>query len=243
MLLHESDAQSEIAQKYRAQLDAMTKLHDTVVSMMTAGEWKVQKTRGVNPLIIQTMMGLLTKAMKTFGQSKSSANAVSTMTLALWPASCSRQRSLSRSSLRRSRSSACSCITHMAWSRASRCSTSGQRRKGSSARRARRWLSRRTMVSPCLSSKLPVGTNLKRHWSGLGSIQEAMSELRGGDAMYATLYRHTSAISHASDFEGGHFSIDDSGEMVWEVFSAGRGLRGTVLCCSSTAVASGTPHR
>ena len=66
-------------------------------------------------------------------------------------------------------------------------------------------------------SKLPAGTNLKRHWSGLGSIQEAMSQLQGGDAMYATLYRHTSAISHASDF-GGHFSIDDSGEMVWEVF-------------------------
>lgn len=66
-------------------------------------------------------------------------------------------------------------------------------------------------------SKLPAGINLKRHWSGLGSIQEAMSQLRGGDAMYATLYRHTSAISHASDF-GGHFSVDQNGEMVWEVF-------------------------
>jgi hypothetical protein len=31
VLLHESDAQAEIAQKYRVQLDAMTKLHDTVV--------------------------------------------------------------------------------------------------------------------------------------------------------------------------------------------------------------------
>ena len=66
MLLHELGAQAEIAQRYRVQLDAMTKLHDTVVSMMTAGEWKVQKTRGVNPLVAQTMMGLLTKAIKTF---------------------------------------------------------------------------------------------------------------------------------------------------------------------------------
>ena len=51
MLPHESDAQAEIAQRYQVQLDAMTKLHDTVVSMMTAGEWRVQKTRGLNPLV------------------------------------------------------------------------------------------------------------------------------------------------------------------------------------------------
>ena len=66
-------------------------------------------------------------------------------------------------------------------------------------------------------SKLPAGTNVKRHWSGLGSIQEAMGQLRGGHAMYATLYRHTSSISHASDF-GGQFSLDQDGEMVWEAF-------------------------
>jgi hypothetical protein len=41
-------------------------------------------------------------------------------------------------------------------------------------------------------------------------------KLLKGDAMYATLYRHTSAISHVSDF-GAHFSLDEEGEMVWEI--------------------------
>jgi hypothetical protein len=50
VLPHESDAQAEIAQRYRVQLDAMTKLHDTVVSMMTAGEWKVH-TRCMRPSV------------------------------------------------------------------------------------------------------------------------------------------------------------------------------------------------
>ena len=48
MLPHEAEAQAAIGEKYRAELDAMTRLHDTVISMMTIGSWTVQKTRGVN---------------------------------------------------------------------------------------------------------------------------------------------------------------------------------------------------
>ena len=50
-----------------------------------------------------------------------------------------------------------------------------------------------------------------------------MKELRG-DAMYATLYRHTSSISHASDF-GAHFEVDlTSGEYVWQLEPQVRGF-------------------
>jgi hypothetical protein len=64
-------------------------------------------------------------------------------------------------------------------------------------------------------SKVPAAIDVKKHWSGTGSLQEAMKKLKG-DAMYATLYRHTSAISHVSDF-GAHFSLDKDGEFVWEI--------------------------
>jgi hypothetical protein len=62
MLPHEAEVTTEIAKKYRVQLDAMTALHDAVVSMMTAGCWTVSKTRGLAPFVAETMMGLLTGA-------------------------------------------------------------------------------------------------------------------------------------------------------------------------------------
>ena len=65
-LPYETEVSTEIAAKHRVQLDAMTKLHDAVVVMMSAGSWTIQNTRGLNPVVVQTMMGLLTKASKTF---------------------------------------------------------------------------------------------------------------------------------------------------------------------------------
>jgi hypothetical protein len=217
VLLHESEAQAEIAQKYRVQLDAMTKLHDTVVSMMTAGEWRVQKTRGVNPLVAQTMMGLLTKAMKTFrsiqilcerglyDDASALARVLLETTVAI--AFILQKKSKQRMLMYHAYGMVQSVKMLNEWAK-----TKGLKRKATKA-----MMKQANDGLATYMSKLPAGTNLKRHWCGLGSIQEAMSQLRGGDAMYATLYRHTSAISHASDF-GGHFSIDDSGEMVWEVF-------------------------
>ena len=57
-------------------------------------------------------------------------------------------------------------------------------------------------------SKLPAGTNLRRHWSGLGSIQEAMSQLRGGDV--ARRQPRRAALQDLAELEG----LDDvpSGE-------------------------------
>jgi hypothetical protein len=59
--------------------------------------------------------------------------------------------------------------------------------------------------------KLPAVTDVTRHWSGQRHLQQAMQALRG-DVMYATLYRHTSSISRASDL-GAHFEAEPaSGE-------------------------------
>jgi len=65
-LPHETEVSTEIAAKYYVQLDAMTRLHDAVVAMLSAGSWTIQKKRGLNPNVVRTMFGLLTKASKTF---------------------------------------------------------------------------------------------------------------------------------------------------------------------------------
>ena len=66
MLPHEVDVTAGIATSYRVQLAAMAALHAAVVSMMTAGSWKVSKSRGLPPPVAQTMMGLLVKAKELF---------------------------------------------------------------------------------------------------------------------------------------------------------------------------------
>jgi hypothetical protein len=63
-LPHETKVLTEIAAKHHVELDAMTKLHDAVVAMMDS--WTIQKPRGLNPIVVKTMIGLLTKASKTF---------------------------------------------------------------------------------------------------------------------------------------------------------------------------------
>jgi hypothetical protein len=63
--------------------------------------------------------------------------------------------------------------------------------------------------------RLPRGTDVKSHWSGTRSLQQAMKRLKS-DRTYATLYRYTSSISHVSDF-GAHFASDEDGEVVWEI--------------------------
>lgn len=51
MLPHEAEVMADIGQKYRAQLEAMTALHDAVVSMMTAGSWTVRKSYAARELL------------------------------------------------------------------------------------------------------------------------------------------------------------------------------------------------
>jgi hypothetical protein len=58
------DITAAIANKYRNQLDAMTGLHDAVLGMMRS-PWTIIKP-GLNRIIFYTVIGLLTKACKTF---------------------------------------------------------------------------------------------------------------------------------------------------------------------------------
>lgn len=215
MLPHEAEAQAAIATKYRVQIDAMTKLHDTVVGMMTAGSWRITKTRGLSPMVARTMMGLLTKAVKTFRSvqilcERGLYEDASALTRVLMETVVAIAFILQKKSKERMR------IYHAhGMAQSVKMVDEWGRTKGLKRTAPKKVVRAAHAALDAHLKELPAGTDVKRHWSGTGSLQEAMKKLRG-DGMYATLYRHTSAISHVSDF-GAHFSLAEDGEMVWEI--------------------------
>jgi hypothetical protein len=194
----------------------MTSLHDAVIAMMSAGSWTIQKSRGVSPFVVQTMIGLLTKASKTFRSVQvlserglhDDANALvrvlmeTTVAIAFILQKKSKQRAL----IYHAHGIAQSIKMLNDWK-----NTKGLKRKATKA-----MMKQANDGLAVYMKRLPQGTDVKRHWSGKGSLQEAMKALRG-DVMYATLYRFTSSISHASDF-GAHFEVDPaSDDLIWEL--------------------------
>ena len=222
MLPHELEVTAEIATRYRAQLEAMTGLHDAVVAMMSAGSWTFTK-RGLNPFVAETMMGLLTKASKTFRSIQilcerglhEEANALvrvlmeTTAAIAFILQKKARERTL----IYHAHGLAQQIKMLNEWR-----STKGLKRMAS-----RQMLTHANDGLAVYLKRLPAGTDVKRHWSGKSGLQEAMRSLRA-DRMYATLYRFTSAISHASDF-GAHFEVEStSGEFIWQIEPRTRGF-------------------
>jgi hypothetical protein len=216
MLPHEAEVIAEIGKKYRVQLDAMTALHDAVVSMMTAGSWTVSKTRGLAPFVAETMMGLLTKACKTFRaiqvlserglHEDASALVRVLMETTIAIAFILQKKSRERTLIYHLYGTAQQIKMLNEWK-----NTRGLKRKVPKAIFAQL----NAELTKGLK-RLPVGTDVTRHWSGRRNLQQAMQALRG-DVMYARLYRHTSSVSHASDF-GAHFEADPtSGEFVWQL--------------------------
>src|SRR4051812_648523 len=63
----EDAIRQQIATQLKAELQAMTDLHDAVVSML-GGNWTVpkEKVKGLDSAVVYTVAGLLTKACKTF---------------------------------------------------------------------------------------------------------------------------------------------------------------------------------
>lgn len=219
MLPHETEVIGEIARKYRVQLEAMTALHDAVVGMMTAGSWTIPKNRakrGIDRFVVETMMGLLTKACKTFRSIQilcerglyDDANALVRVLMETTVV-------ISYILQTKSKDRAMTYHAYALW----------QEIKMMNEWRVTKGLKRK-VTNPMLKqandalakylSQLPAGTNVKSHWSGTPSLRDAMKVLKG-DVMYATLFRHTSSIMHAADF-GAHFEVDPTtGEFIWQI--------------------------
>lgn len=212
-----------IATKYRIQLEAMTALHDAVVSMMTAGSWTVRKTRGLAPFVAETMMGLLTKACKTFRAihilcERGLHEDASALVRVLMETTIAVAFILQKNSKERA-------IIYHAYGMAQEIKMLNEWKnpRGLKRKALKPILQQANHAFADYLKRVPPGTDVKRHWSGKPNLREAMKALRG-DAMYSTLYRHTSSISHASDF-GAHFEVDPtSGEYVWQLEPQVRGF-------------------
>jgi hypothetical protein len=216
MLPHEKEVAAAIATKYRIQLAAMTALHDTVVSMLTSGSWTIRNPKGLNPFVVQTMMGLLTKASKAFrasqllcerglhDEAQVTVRVLMETTVAI--SFILQKRTKQRTLIYHAHGLVQSLKILNEWKK-----TPGLKRKATTA-----MLKQANAGLAVYLAKLPPGTDVKRHWSGRANLFEAVKALRG-DVMYASLYRHTSSVAHASDF-GAQFEVDPaSGDLVWEV--------------------------
>ena len=193
MLPHEAEVQAEIATTYRVQSDAMTALHNAVVSIMTAGSWTISRPHGIPRFTTETMMGLLTKACKTFRAVQmlcerglhDHANALVRVLLETTVAIVFilQTQSKQRMGIYHAHGLAHRIKMLNEWSQ-----TPGLKRKASKLS-----LAQADAGLLVYLKRLPPGTNVRRHWSGTPSLQEAMKALRG-DVAYATLYRLRSYV-------------------------------------------------
>jgi hypothetical protein len=223
MRAHEAQVKAEIAERYRSQLDAMAALHGAVVSIMAAVPWTIGKRRGLNPFVVKTLMGLLTKACKTFRSIQilcergfeEDANPLVRVLMETTVAIIFilQKKSKERAVIYHAHILAQNLRMLNEWK-----ATPGLKRKAPKAMLKR--------VNDGLAEHmtlLPAGTDVKHHWSGKRSLREAVKALRH-DVMYASLYRFTSSSSHASDF-GAHFQLLPTNEdFVWQIGPSARGF-------------------
>lgn len=221
-LPHEAEVIADIATKYRAELDAMTGLHDAVVGMMSADSWTIGK-RGLDGPTIETVIGLLTKACKTFRSIQvlcergliEDADALVRVlmenTVAI--AFILQKKPRERVKIYHAHTIAQGIKMLNDWK-----NTAGLKRKAT-----KKLIKQANDGLAEWAKGLPVGTDFKHHWSGKRNLQEAVKALRG-DVLYATLYRFTSSITHASDF-GSHVEIDEaSGDRIWQIEPRAKGF-------------------
>jgi len=222
------EVSTEIAAKYRIQLDAMNSLHDAVVGMLSADPWTIQKKRGLSRHVLETMIGLLTKASKTFRAIQilcecglhEDANALvrvlmeTTVAIIFILQKKSRERTL----IYHAHGSAANIKMLDDWK-----NTPGLKRKATKA------MQKQANDALAVYMKwLPRGTKFKRHWSGMANFQDAVKAVHW-ERMYASLYRFTSSIIHASDF-GGHFEVDPaSDDLLWEIEPRVQGFQTTSI--------------
>lgn len=222
-LPHEAEVIADIATKYRPELDGMAGLHDVVIGMMSAGSWTIGK-RGLNRQVIVTMMGLLTKACKTFRSVHilcergliDDANALVRVLMENTVAIAFILQKKPRERVRIYHAYTLVQDIKMLndWK-----NTPGLKRKVS-----KKLIKQANDALTASTKGLPEGTDFKHHWSGKRNLQEVMKELRVY-VMYATLYRFTSSVIHASDF-GAHFTIEqESGDHICEIEPKAQGFK------------------
>jgi hypothetical protein len=215
MLPHESEAQAEIGVTYQPYIDRMAALHDAVVGMMTVDTWTIRNRPDNTPFVVDIMRGLLTKALKTSRAIQilcerglgEDANALlrvlleTTMPALYILKSNSQQRA--------------QIYFAYTLNQQLKMFNDWRKTKGFKRRVTKKQIEALKAAIADVTKTLPPGTDYKRHWSGSGSLEEAIKSLKA-DSLYSVVYRHLSAVAHASDV-GLHFETDADGELIWQL--------------------------
>ena len=74
-------------------------------------------------------------------------------------------------------------------------------------------------------ARLPAGTDVEHHWSGMRNLQQAMQAVEQ-DAVYATIFRLASSSVHVSDFAA-HFDVKPgTDDFIWQLEPLVDGFQG-----------------
>jgi hypothetical protein len=195
-------ARRDVRRQFNAQFQEMVRIYDAIENMVTSGPLKipVAKMRGANRAVVDLVMILLTKALKTFRAIKVSCEEgcgqdASILLRALFENCVAVVWILQRASRKRT-------ILFLAYadqralvivkerSETPGLKRGGKRLKSEAQRRVEQW--GRLLTPAQLAST-------KQHWSGEGTLKNAAAKLRGWAVAYTTVYRATSSFAHGSD--------------------------------------------
>lgn len=216
------DITAAIANKYRNQLDAMTSLHDAVLGMMRA-PWTIGKP-GLNRTIFYTVVGLLTKGCKTFKSIQCLCergfheDADALVRVLLEPTAAILYILQEKSTER-------ALIYHAHGMHQQIKMLKHWRKVPSLAALATdEHLAQAQATIDGYVKRLPKGTDVTRHWSGLSGMEAVLKSL-DDEVTYASAFRFSSAIIHGNDF-GAHFEVDGEGDddLVWQIEPRIRGF-------------------
>lgn len=209
---------AEIAASYSQELAEMSALHDAVFRMLSSGPWKVTKaSKTITPGLARTMVSLLTKACKTYRSiqilsERGYHDDAGALVRVLLETSSAILFILQRKCDLRVRMY--QAYTH---AQSLKMLNEWKRTKGLKRRAPKKLVNAFTTQLANMEKTFPAGTDIRSHWSGMGSLQNAMKAMRQ-DRLYSTLYRTMSATVHAADFTN-HVSADDAtDDLVYQVY-------------------------
>lgn len=205
----EANVEKIIAVRYANELRAMAVLHDQVMEMVSPEHWNVPR-RGFDWGVFYTVALTLNKCLKTFRAvhllaergfvmqahvlNRQLAEQVMMIVFIL------RKRSKMRARLLRAyeASEFLKMLRH--WQRTPRLKRRASTKLIQAAEQTVRFW----------ADQLPPDAQFKSHWSGLGSLENALTDLRL-QTLYATLFRFASRYTHGLDFTE-HIVTEDSPE-------------------------------
>jgi len=199
MLPGEAEAADQIARRHCRAMDAMTKLHDVAVQMLIEAPWLGRK-RGSSPVVDWTVAGLFTKAIKTFRAiqvlcERGLTEDATALIRILYETHAAIAFILQRNSKERA-----DMYHAYAAMQDRKMVEHWMRTRGLKRKATKRHVETSQKLVDHWGSFLRVALDdVKRHWSGKGSLEATAKALRG-EVLYATVYRHGSASVHATDF-------------------------------------------